>query len=374
LQVADGLEGNLAGLLVEPLDKQRAFEMVEFVLEQAGFKFIGFKRHLVAIHVPAHDVHDLRTGDLPRQAGNRKASFFEDPLALRLHNLWVHDRLRAHADVPNEETLLHANLRRSQTDTWRLVHRFEHVVDKTYQFSIDVSDRLRLLAQHWIPDNTYVISGHRYQATQQPGTVVDVSDTHYFDDDPSVASSPSLIEVNLPDLSVMLTSDRGVFSADKLDVGTKLLLLEAPPLKPNDDVILDIGCGWGPIACVAATRAPHAQVWAIDVNERARSLTAGNAESLGAGERVHVAAPDDVPDDLVVNRILSNPPIRVGKKSLHEILLRWLPHLAPNGMAHLVVQRHLGADSLARWLIEQGYPTKRLAVRAGFRILEVRPS
>jgi 16S rRNA G1207 methylase RsmC len=201
-----------------------------------------------------------------------------------------------------------------------------------------------------------------------------VSGTHYFDDDPTVASSPVSVEVSLPDLSIMLGSDRGVFSAERLDVGTNLLLLEAPPLTADDAVILDIGCGWGPIACVAAKRAPHAEVWAIDVNERARALTAQNAESIGAADRIHVVAPDDVPEDLVVNRILSNPPIRVGKKALHEILLRWLPLLAPDGVAHLVVQRHLGADSLARWLGEQGYPTERLTVRAGFRILEVRPS
>lgn len=182
------------------------------------------------------------------------------------------------------------------------------------------------------------------------------------------------VEVNLPDVSLTLTSDRGVFSAEKLDGGTKLLLLEAPPLTANDNVILDIGCGWGAITCVAAVRAPHAEVWGIDVNERARSLTSENADAVGVADRVHVAAPHEVPADLVVNRILSNPPIRVGKQKLHEILLRWLPHLAPSGVAHLVVQRHLGADSLARWLIEQGYPTERLTSRAGFRILEVRPS
>jgi len=208
----------------------------------------------------------------------------------------------------------------------------------------------------------------------RPGTVVPVSGTHYFDDDPSVASAPSPVEVNLPDVALTLTSDRGVFSADKLDGGTKLLLLEAPPLTDADAVILDIGCGWGPITCVAATRAPHAQVWAVDVNERARSLTAANAAAIGAADRVHVTDPDGVPDDLAVDRILSNPPIRVGKLALHGILLRWLPHLSPNGVAHLVVQRHLGADSLARWLTEQGYPTARLRSRAGYRILEVRPS
>lgn len=202
-------------------------------------------------------------------------------------------------------------------------------------------------------------------------TVEPVSAGHYFDDDPEIGSSPHPVEVTLPDLSLTLTADRGVFSADRLDPGTKLLLLEAPPLA-SDEIVLDIGCGWGPIACVAAARARSAEVWAIDVNRRARALTAANAESIGAGDRVHVVEPDNVPDDISFDRILSNPPIRIGKPALHELLLRWLPRLGPDGVAHLVVQKHLGSDSLAKWLTARGYPTTRLASRAGYRILEVR--
>ena len=193
---------------------------------------------------------------------------------------------------------------------------------------------------------------------------------HYFDDDPGSGSSPHPVEITLPDLSLTLTADRGVFSADRLDAGTKLLLMEAPPLAAAT-TILDLGCGWGPIACVAARRAPDARIWAVDVNRRARTLTAANAASIGAADRVHVAAPDDVPATLRFDRILSNPPIRVGKDALHDLLERWLPRLAPGGTAHLVVQKHLGSDSLARWLESRGFPTARLASWAGYRILEV---
>ena len=101
---------------------------------------------------------------------------------------------------------------------------------------------------------------------------------HYFDDDPGSGSSPHPVEITLPDLSLTLTADRGVFSADRLDAGTKLLLMEAPPLAAAT-TILDLGCGWGPIACVAARRAPDARIWAVDVNRRARTLTAANAAS-----------------------------------------------------------------------------------------------
>jgi len=200
-----------------------------------------------------------------------------------------------------------------------------------------------------------------------------MSDGHYFDDDPEIESSPHPAEVTLPDMSLTLTADRGVFAADKLDAGTKFLLLEAPPVTDATRV-LDIGCGWGPITCVVARRAPSAEVWAIDVNRRARSLTEANAVSVGAGDRVHVHAPDDVPADIRFDRIFSNPPIRIGKVALHELLLHWLPRLTPTGVAHLVVQKHLGSDSLAKWLGDQGFPTTRLTSRAGYRILEVRRS
>lgn len=194
---------------------------------------------------------------------------------------------------------------------------------------------------------------------------------HYFDNDPTVPSEPRTVDVTLPDLSLRLSSDRGVFSADRLDAGTKLLLMEAPPISEADQLVLDIGCGWGPITCVSAARAPRAVVWAVDVNERARLLTEANAAALGLTARVHVCAPDDVPADLLFDRILSNPPIRVGKVALHTLLTHWLSALAPSGVAHLVVHKHLGSDSLAKWLRQRGHRVDRISSRAGYRLLEV---
>jgi len=214
--------------------------------------------------------------------------------------------------------------------------------------------------------------------TYTAATVVGVDPTdcssqaaHYFSDSPTAASEPRRVDVSLPDLDLRLTSDSGVFSSNRLDPGTKLLLMEAPAPSETDRTILDLGCGWGPIACVAAARAPKAKVWAIDVNERARSLTQLNASSLGFAARIHVCAPDEVPTDLRFDRILSNPPIRVGKAALHDMLTRWLGVLSPSGVAHLVVQKHLGSDSLATWLQQRGHRVDRIASRSGYRILEV---
>ena len=108
-------------------------------------------------------------------------------------------------------------------------------------------------------------------------------------------------------------------------------------------------------------------MWAVDVNDRARELATANLDSLSAT----VAHPDNVPDDARFDLIWSNPPIRIGKRALHELLERWLGRLTPDGSAVLVVQKHLGADSLQRWLIAQGWPTDRVASRQGFRLLHV---
>lgn len=193
---------------------------------------------------------------------------------------------------------------------------------------------------------------------------------HYFDRSPSARSDPGTVELVLPDWQATLATDRGVFSPGGIDAGTKLLLLEAPSPDPEEGGhLLDLGCGYGPVALTLATRAPKATVWAVDVNERARELTATNAAALGL-EGVRAVAPDDVPADLRFAGLWSNPPIRVGKAALHELLLAWLPRSATSW---LVVQKHLGSDSLARWLADQGYAVERLTSRAGYRILEVRP-
>jgi 16S rRNA (guanine1207-N2)-methyltransferase len=84
-----------------------------------------------------------------------------------------------------------------------------------------------------------------------------------------------------------------------------------------------------------------------------------------------VAAPDDVPDDVRFAAIWSNPPVRVGKAAMRDLLLQWLGRLDGGGTATLVVQKHLGADSLHRWLEGEGWAVERLTSRMGYRVLAV---
>ncbi|MBO0889891.1 MAG: methyltransferase [Acidothermales bacterium] len=190
---------------------------------------------------------------------------------------------------------------------------------------------------------------------------------HYFTAAPSSDAGERTVSLRADGRSYALRTARGVFSADRLDLGTQVLL-DRGPRPPASGRLLDLGCGYGPIACVLAIRSPDAEVWAVDVNERARSLTERNAAALGLAN-VRVAAPDAVPGDLAFAAIYSNPPIHVGKPALHELLHTWLARLEPDGAAYLVVQRNLGADSLHRWLVSEGYACDRLASAKGYRVL-----
>lgn len=196
---------------------------------------------------------------------------------------------------------------------------------------------------------------------------------HYFSARPSARSKPGRVRLELPeaDHAHVLRTDAGVFSAGSVDPGTRVLLEDGARPDPADRVLLDLGCGYGPIAVALALRAPDAVVWAVDVNERALELAAANAEALGVGDRVRVATPDAVPAELAFDGIWSNPPIRVGKAALHDLLETWLARLAPGAAAHLVVARNLGADSLHRWLADRGHTVERRGSRRGYRLLDV---
>ena len=196
-----------------------------------------------------------------------------------------------------------------------------------------------------------------------------MASSQYFDPSPSVRSRRSTVTLTLADGSSTFATDRGVFSADGVDAGSKFLLQDAPPANPHG-AALDLGCGYGPLAITLARRAPAVAVWAVDVNERARTLCAENAVTNHV-TNVQVAAPDAVPDEVRFTTMWSNPPIRVGKAALHELLSTWLGRLTHDGHAVLVVHRHLGADSLATWLVDQGWSVTRLATRLGYRLLDV---
>lgn len=196
---------------------------------------------------------------------------------------------------------------------------------------------------------------------------------HYFTADPESEARLRQFTVKLAGQERLLWTANGVFSPGRIDRGTQVLL-DTVPAPPAHGDLLDIGCGWGPICLTLALASPGARVWAVDVNDRALDLVRRNATALGVGN-IHAVRPDEVPEDVRFRAIWSNPPIRVGKSILHELLMSWLPRLEADAAAWLVVQRNLGSDSLQRWLKEElgdGYLVDRAATQKGFRVIEAR--
>ena len=196
---------------------------------------------------------------------------------------------------------------------------------------------------------------------------------HYFSASPGGELVYRTISVELAGQRFDLTTSNGIFSPERVDVGTQVLLGHVPPPPPGGH-LLDLGCGWGPIALTLAMESPRATVWAVDVNQRALDLVRRNADTLGL-DNVNAVTPDDVPADISFMTVWSNPPIRVGKNELHNMLLTWLPRLDPGTDAWLVVQRNLGSDSLHRWLqaeLPDDFAVSRAATSKGFRVLRTR--
>ncbi len=197
-----------------------------------------------------------------------------------------------------------------------------------------------------------------------------MTDDHYFSADPSAPFARETFEAEVWGRRLRLTSGAGVFSKGHLDHATAVLFRETDP--PAQGQFLDLGCGYGVIGLAIAAAVPLANVTATDVNQRALLLANENARALALEGRFVACTPEQVPSDATYDEIWSNPPIRIGKEALHDLLLAWLPRLRPDGRAVMVVGKHLGADSLQRWLTAQGWPTTRLASAKGFRVLETR--
>lgn len=199
-----------------------------------------------------------------------------------------------------------------------------------------------------------------------------MSDNHYFASSPEGPLVPREITVTLNGNKYSVLTAGGVFSPEHIDQGTQVLLAHLEKANPSGN-FLDIGCGWGPIALALALHSPKATIYAIDVNVRSLELTKLNADRLGLSNIV-VCKPEEVPSGIEFDEIWSNPPIRVGKVVLHEILTLWINRLTSGGTARLVVQKNLGSDSLHKWLIQEfddEFESTRIDTSKTFRVLKV---
>jgi 16S rRNA G1207 methylase RsmC len=197
-----------------------------------------------------------------------------------------------------------------------------------------------------------------------------MANEHYFSSTPESDLKLRTIHATIAGVERELVTSNGIFSPAHIDAGTQVLLSNVPAPPPGGN-LLDLGCGWGPMALTLALESPHATVWAVDVNERALDLVRANAKKLSI-LNINAVLPQDVPEGITFMSLWSNPPIRVGKTELHNILKTWLPRLEMDADAWLVVQRNLGSDSLHRWM-ESAFPEdftfSRAAISKGYRLL-----
>jgi 16S rRNA G1207 methylase RsmC len=210
-------------------------------------------------------------------------------------------------------------------------------------------------------------AGQEHAGKRQP-----TGNEQYFAANPQSADVRRERKVTLRGYDATVQTSNGVFSGNRVDLGTSVLLRHAP-MPPQHGTGLDLGCGWGPIALALGFESPDLDIWAVDINERAVDLTAENAKSNGLNH-VHAVTAESVPADLTFDVIWSNPPIRIGKEALHELLMAWLPRLNQGGAAYLVVQKNLGSDSLITWLAQaltDGYAVSKYASSKGYRVIEV---
>ena len=203
----------------------------------------------------------------------------------------------------------------------------------------------------------------------------DPSPQHYFSESPDAPSRRKEFSLSGIDGELTLSTDAGVFSQHGLDKGTSVFLEvmakhDCAPIEPGS-FLCDIGCGSGAIALTLAVRYPECTIYAVDTNKRARDICTENATRNGLTNIV-VKAPEEVDSAIRFASMWTNPPIRIGKSALHDLLELWLARLETDGTAFMVVNKNLGADSLSQWMTGLSYSTARLASRNGFRVLEVK--
>ena len=356
------LSHRLATLFVaHPVEHEHAVQVIELVLVHPRLEVIGFVLDDLAVDIDPAEQDGARSNQLDVQPWNGETALVVHPLPGGFDDFRVEDGPPVPVEIPDDHLLLHSDLRGGESDTpVAVVEGVEHLLDESDRPAVNVDDRGCLRLEHRVAEGSD-LEAHRWQATEAMA--------HYFDEEPDAPSDPRRIDVTAGSISFSLDTDAGVFSHGRLDTATALLLNTSPP-PPTTGDLLDLGCGSGPIALVMAHQSPGATVWAVDVNRRARNLTASNAKRLGL-DNVRVCAPDEVPSQLRFAAIRSNPPIRIGKEEMRSLLASWLDRLEVEALAHLVVSRHLGADSLSSWLIERGHPVDRVTSRRGFRVLSV---
>lgn len=196
-----------------------------------------------------------------------------------------------------------------------------------------------------------------------------MTEQHYFTRTPETPSHEREITEVLRGKRYRFVTDAGVFSKDRVDLGTRILI-EAMQL-PSSGKILDLGCGYGPIGVVAADLAPNCFVCMVDVNERAAALAERNLALNGVeNAAVYVGDGFSPVEEHRFSMILSNPPIRAGKKVIYPLMEEAKHRLVDGGRLCIVIRTKQGAKSMQKHLETVFGNLEILALESGYRVLQ----
>ncbi len=198
----------------------------------------------------------------------------------------------------------------------------------------------------------------------------DNSAEHYFTAQPDIPSEPWQIQAQVRWQKLAFTTDKGVFSREKVDRGSRMLIETAQA--SDRDEILDLGCGWGVVGIVAARIWPNAKVTMVDINQRACDLARANADANDVGQ-VEVVCGDavEVLADRSFDAILCNPPVSAGRAVVVRLMDYAAGHLKPGGAFWMVAATRKGAKSLAKRLEERFVRVVEAKLGSGFRVYKV---
>ena len=193
---------------------------------------------------------------------------------------------------------------------------------------------------------------------------------HYYSRTQKVESEPKFWDFTLRSQLFRFKTDNGVFSKKEVDFGSRLLI-EAFELPNVEGSVLDVGCGYGPIGLSIAKNYPERIVHMIDVNERAIELSKANAVQ-NAVHNVEIYESDTLINVKEFNfaAILTNPPIRAGKKTVHDIFEQSYEHLVTGGELWIVIQKKQGAPSALEKLKERFTIVETIDKSKGYFIIK----
>lgn len=193
---------------------------------------------------------------------------------------------------------------------------------------------------------------------------------HYFETQPSSESKEKQVQCTLFDRPFSFIVDSGVFSKKGLDYGSRLLIEQVK--LASSSRVLDLGCGYGPIGIALAVTYPDIHVTMVDINERAIHLAQKNSERNGVRNRVKVQVSDGfagIDKDQKFDTIISNPPIRIGKKTIYQWFQESTHYLQTGGALWIVIRKQQGAASLLKELYQYFDTVEPIIRKKGYWVI-----